>query len=299
MRYNSRPNYTPQPEPDENKIEEKVHEPVTVIVDSEDSSSDSEEKVVTNNFEPYHSTLNLSPISVDNFDISSPPRQIASIPSTYLIGPTGPPGKPGQEGPRGKVGPDGLQGPVGDQGPVSEQGHTGPQGVPGLLGPTGSAGVCECVQFTGTSSQDVPGPQGPVGEQGPTGSRGYQGPTGSRGSTGFNGVSVKSVLYNSGVVLTNESYTDIVTIPFNGSLCVLDNILVVLNSATGVSELILVNITNPEEEVVVGELEVPPNRLQVVEWKEFHDLPLVMSVLQIRGKAEDKTQVLSLEFNMH
>ena len=100
-------------------------------------------------------------------------------------------------------------------------------------------------------------------------------------------------------MLTNESYTYIVTIPFNGSLYVLDNILVVLNSATGVSELILVNITNPEEEVVVGELEVPPNRLQVVEWKEFHDLPLVMSVLQIRGKAEDKTQVLSLEFNMH
>lgn len=67
MRYNSRPNYTPQPERDENKIEEKVHEPVTVIVDSDsedDSSSDSEEKVVTNNFEPYHSTLNLSHISV-------------------------------------------------------------------------------------------------------------------------------------------------------------------------------------------------------------------------------------------
>lgn len=99
-------------------------------------------------------------------------------------------------------------------------------------------------------------------------------------------------------MLTNESYTGIVTIPFNGDLYVLDHVLVMLNFATGVSELVLVNITNPDDEVV-GELEVPPNGLYVVEWKEFHDLSLVMSVLQIRGKDEDKTQVLLLGFNMH
>lgn len=67
-----------------------MHEPVTVIVDSEDdSSSKSEEKVVLTNFEQYRSTLNLSPISVDNYEMSSP-REIVSISSTYLIGPGGP-----------------------------------------------------------------------------------------------------------------------------------------------------------------------------------------------------------------
>jgi hypothetical protein len=333
IRYNARKHWQqPSLSPvKKTEIDEKaVYVPVPISNSSDsdsDSDSDSESEsesesdvnvnVKVDVFESYRSTSNLSPISVEKFEPSSSPRS-----NTYLIGPTGPSGQhgergsqgptgdPGEGGPRGKVGPDGLPGvrgftgSGGEQGPVGECVCTVEPGPTGEQGPTGPTGECTCTTGPGYTG---PGVTGPIGEQGLVGPKGLNGPKGAtgpvgeqgfKGPKGATGVAVKSILYNNGVVLTNESYSNIVTIPFNGSIYVLDNCSVVLNSATGVSELILINITDPDDEVVVGKVEVFPSGLQVVEWKDFDDLPGGMSILQMRGKAESKTQVMAIEFNM-
>lgn len=109
---------------------------------------------------------------------------------------------------------------------------------------------------------------------------------------------MKSILYNSGLVL-KDTFTQVVTLPYNGSVYKLNECNVVLDVPKGVCELTMVNITEPDDEVNVGEIEVTNSGLQVIQWNDFHDLPDNMSVFQIRGKCDGTCQILSLEFVMN
>ena len=98
--------------------------------------------------------------------------------------------------------------------------------------------------------------------------------------------------------MNGPDYKNIVVLPYNGTTHVLDKCTVVVKS-TGTSNLLLVNITDPTNEIVVGEAVINEEGLNVVELNSFHDLPQLMSVLQMRGKSTNNTEVLAVEFNMH
>ena len=164
--------------------------------------------------------------------------------------------------------------------------------TPPIIGATGECGPEGPIGATGER-----GPEGPIGATGECGPEGPIGATGECGPTGRQGC--KSVLYNGGgTVLNGPDYKNIVVLPYNGTTHVLDKCTVVVKS-TGTSNLLLVNITDPTNEIVVGEAVINEEGLNVVELNSFHDLPQLMSVLQMRGKSTNNTEVLAVEFNMH
>jgi len=144
----------------------------------------------------------------------------------YYAGVTGPAGVSNVPGPTGPVGSIGVTGPTGSIG------VTGPTGPIGVTGPTGSIGV------TGpTGSIGVTGPTGSIGVTGPTGPASYKvyaalltqsgasGPTAVVLENTFPatvtyirlGTGLYTVIFSSGVLVTNKSSVIINAIDNNGA----------------------------------------------------------------------------------
>ena len=56
------------------------------------------------------------------------------------------------------------------------------------------------------------------------------------------------------------------------------------------------NITNPENEIIVGNIKFQKEGLYYIEWSVFGNLPEKMSILQLRGKTTGSIQIMSIEF---
>ena len=210
-------------------------------------------------------------------------------------GPTGPSGHRGSSGEQGLPGPRGKQGepgPRGEQGEVGPQGESGEQGLPGPRGKQGESG-----EQGEQGEQGEVGPQGEVGEVGP---QGEQGEVGEVGPQGEQGKTVKTVLYNTELVLT-DSFTNIVTFPYDGKSYDLTSCIAVFNNTKDAKyELELVNIEYDDVgETIVGKLVSDKSVVgKIHSMTEFQFLENELNTLQLRGKSESGVKVLAVEINM-
>ena len=198
-------------------------------------------------------------------------------------------GNKGEQGQRGENGNKGERGEQGEQGDKGEQGERGEQGDKGEQGERGEQG-----EQGNKGEQGERGERGQQGEQGNKGEQGERGERGGRGGRGF----IKSILYNSGITLKN-TFSNIITLPYNGLLYKLDNCNIVISSKEKTDVTIkLFDITNTTEKLLV-EYKIISNGVQVCEISEFNLLKNQIYALQFRGKSEKDTTILSLEFNMN
>ena len=107
----------------------------------------------------------------------------------------------------------------------------------------------------------------------------------------------KRLLYTNDKIINDINYNNIIVFPFNGCVDILHSCIIIVKSALVSSELLLVNITNPENEIIVGDIKFEKEGLYYIEWSAFHDLPTEqMSILQLRGKTTGSIQIMSIEF---
>ena len=161
--------------------------------------------------------------------------------------------------------PIGDKGPAGDKGPVGDKGPAGDKGVVGDKGPIGDKG-----------------PKGVVGDKGPVGEI----------------VSHKSVIYNCNSILKN-TLTNLFLFPYNGKNYNLKSCLIIVNSTEKASaEFKLFNVSGQTEQLI-SEVTVNVDGNCVHELKDFKNLTKELSVLQIRGKTDNKNvKLLGFELNM-
>lgn len=164
------------------------------------------------------------------------------------------------------------------------------QGVTGFSGMTGSLG------FSGVTSTD-----NVIKCDNCT-----QGPQGVKGPKGDKGESVKVLLYNNTVSLS-DTYETIVTFPYNGYTHSIETCYIITNGCIGTYTAQLIDDSSPssdEYEKVLGEKIIcieTPTYPAIIELTEFTDLPSRLSVLKIRCKVENANmcQIVAVEIDMN